>query len=210
MATNFPTSVDSLVNPVSNDSLNTPSHSAQHTNANDAIEAIETYLLNGAGKTGLVFLKTVTIGSAVSSVPVTDVFSSTYDNYRVVIAGVDASTAVGNNLRIQFGSTPNEHYCSQYFDGYDAAATGTTRVVNAASILVGGANTSNDSSSSFDVCSPNLATRTTLSGTYNSFYLSGWFGGAVNTTTQYTSFNFIISSGTMTGGTVKVYGYRNS
>lgn len=46
MATNFPTSVDSLVNPTTSDSLNSPSHSAQHANANDAIEAIETYLLD--------------------------------------------------------------------------------------------------------------------------------------------------------------------
>jgi hypothetical protein len=47
MATNFPTSVDVLTNPVSNDSLNSPSHSAQHANANDAIEAIEGVLVNG-------------------------------------------------------------------------------------------------------------------------------------------------------------------
>jgi hypothetical protein len=45
MPTNFPTSVDSLVNPLSTDPQNAPSHSAQHSNANDAIEAIETYLL---------------------------------------------------------------------------------------------------------------------------------------------------------------------
>jgi hypothetical protein len=46
MPTNFPTSVDSLVNPLSTDPQNAPSHSAQHANANDAIEAIETYLLD--------------------------------------------------------------------------------------------------------------------------------------------------------------------
>ena len=45
MPTNFPVSVDSLVNPLSTDPQNAPSHSAQHANANDAIEAIETYLL---------------------------------------------------------------------------------------------------------------------------------------------------------------------
>jgi len=45
MATNFPTSVDALTNPISNDSLNSPSHSLQHANANDAIEAIETVLV---------------------------------------------------------------------------------------------------------------------------------------------------------------------
>jgi hypothetical protein len=46
MPTNFPTSVDSLVNPLSTDPQNAPSHSEQHANANDAIEAIEAYLLD--------------------------------------------------------------------------------------------------------------------------------------------------------------------
>jgi hypothetical protein len=41
MATNFPTSLDSLTNPTSTDGLDNPSHSAQHANANDAIEALE-------------------------------------------------------------------------------------------------------------------------------------------------------------------------
>ena len=41
MATNFPTSLDSLTNPQSTDGLNNPSHSAQHANANDAIEALQ-------------------------------------------------------------------------------------------------------------------------------------------------------------------------
>lgn len=44
MATNYPYGVDSLTNPSSNDDMQTVSHSAQHTNANDAIEAIETEL----------------------------------------------------------------------------------------------------------------------------------------------------------------------
>jgi hypothetical protein len=41
MSTNFPTSLDSLTNPTGTDPLSSPSHSAQHANANDAIEAIE-------------------------------------------------------------------------------------------------------------------------------------------------------------------------
>jgi len=41
MATNFPTTLDTLTNPLSTDALNSPSHSAQHANANDAIEALE-------------------------------------------------------------------------------------------------------------------------------------------------------------------------
>lgn len=41
MATNFPTSLDTLTNPTSTDSLNNPSHSGQHADANDAIEALQ-------------------------------------------------------------------------------------------------------------------------------------------------------------------------
>jgi len=41
MATNFPAGLDVLTNPQPGDALNNPSHSAQHHNANDAIEALE-------------------------------------------------------------------------------------------------------------------------------------------------------------------------
>ena len=41
MATNFPSSFDSLSNPESTDPLSNPNHALQHANANDAIEALE-------------------------------------------------------------------------------------------------------------------------------------------------------------------------
>jgi hypothetical protein len=163
--------------------------------------------LNAKANAGLVLIKKQTVGASVTSVTLTDAFNSNYENYQIVIGGIDGSTTVGNNLRIRFGSTVNEHYCSQYFDGYDAASTGTTRVANGANILIGGVGTSDETSSFVNVRSPFLTKRTTVSGTFNSFYLSGWFGGAVNTTTQYTSFTISVGSGTMTGGTISVYGY---
>jgi hypothetical protein len=42
MATSFPAAKDDFVNPQSTDSVQTVSHAAQHANANDAIEALET------------------------------------------------------------------------------------------------------------------------------------------------------------------------
>ena len=41
MATNFPTSLDSLSNPTATDKQNNPDHATQHANANDAIEALQ-------------------------------------------------------------------------------------------------------------------------------------------------------------------------
>ena len=44
MATNYPGGIDSLTNPSPGGALTSPSHAGQHTDANDAIEAIETEL----------------------------------------------------------------------------------------------------------------------------------------------------------------------
>lgn len=41
MATNYPNGLDNLVNPASTDAPDAPSHSQQHANANDAIEALQ-------------------------------------------------------------------------------------------------------------------------------------------------------------------------
>lgn len=52
MATNYPNQLDVLINPTANDKLNsnTVPHHQQHTNLNDAVEAIQTVIgLNPAG-----------------------------------------------------------------------------------------------------------------------------------------------------------------
>lgn len=52
MATNFPSSLDNFTNPVSGNTLDSPSHSLQHSDANDAIEAIEAKLGVGNSPAG--------------------------------------------------------------------------------------------------------------------------------------------------------------
>jgi microcystin-dependent protein len=52
MATNFPTSLDSLTNPTGASSLTSPDHAGQHTDANDAIEALQAKVgVNGSAVT---------------------------------------------------------------------------------------------------------------------------------------------------------------
>jgi len=41
MASNFPTSLDNFTNPTSTDTLDSPPHDVQHSDANDAIEALQ-------------------------------------------------------------------------------------------------------------------------------------------------------------------------
>lgn len=44
MSTDYPGAIDALTNPTGTDQTTSPDHAAQHANANDAIEAIETEL----------------------------------------------------------------------------------------------------------------------------------------------------------------------
>ena len=47
MASTFPTTIDNFTDPLSTSPLNSPSHSLQHANINDAVEKIETKLGTG-------------------------------------------------------------------------------------------------------------------------------------------------------------------
>jgi hypothetical protein len=207
MPTNFPTSVDNFTNPTANDSLNLPSHSTQHANANDAIEAVEDYLLNGAGRSGLVLIKTQTVGTTVASVTVTDAFSATYDAYRIVVSNVDSVNIVANTIK--FGSATTNYFFSQYYDSFVATTNGIDRNNNTLGFLQCGVTAQNDDTNvAFDVMNPFLAKRTTIAGNYFGNVFTGFFGGTLADTTSYTAFTIGPFTGTFTGGTISVYGYR--
>jgi hypothetical protein len=91
----------------------------------------------------------VTIGSAVSSVTVNGAFSSTYDNYRIIISGGVGSTA--NNIGFTLGATTTGYYearinCTYSTGvvtatsplGYDAETQTVSIDVNAAGITING------------------------------------------------------------------------
>lgn len=222
MPTNFPTSVDVLTNPVSNDSLNSPSHSAQHANANDAIEAIETFLLpNGAGNSGLIKIiptgatggtvaanGDVTIGNAVSSVTVSGAFSATYENYKIIVSGGTATGQGTLQLQLSGGAT-NYSYVGT------AQQFGNSTVIN----LVAGPTSLWDNSGrispdgnnmNVDLFSPFSTCKTPFRSTCTDYSAGGYIittGGFHNASVSHTGFT-ISTVGTMTGGTIRVYGYK--
>lgn len=200
MATNWPTSRDTFTNPSSGDTLDSPSHAAQHANVNDAVEAMQLHA-------GLVLVKTQTIGTAVSSVTVSDAFSSTFQNYRVVIY-IDSASA-NDGLRIQFGSTTTGYYGSLYYDLYTGGSTGTARTNNGTNLDIGLTEVNNRTFTGFDVGVPNQTEQTFIHGTYFGRGYAGWFGGTLANTTAYTAFTILPAAGTLTGGTIRVYGYNN-
>lgn len=90
--TNFPTSLDSLSNPSAGDSVATVSHSSQHANANDALEAIEAKVGIGASTPTA---NTVFYGSGVGTSAWSDTPSLTslsLSSYLKTTGGVYASS----------------------------------------------------------------------------------------------------------------------
>jgi hypothetical protein len=158
---------------------------------------------------GLELIKTQTIGSAVSSVEVTNAFSSTYDNYLITVnGGVGSGTTV---MRIVLGATvTNYHYVYSYSDYISTAAAEGGKTATLWNYV---GNVSGDGLNAFiKLFSPNLAKETKIvaESVGNGTQYIGSQRGSLFNTTQYTSFTLSVPTGTMTGGTIRVYGYRNS
>lgn len=163
-------------------------------------------------KTGLKLISATTIGSAVSSVTLTGVFSATYDNYKIMIAG-GAGTIGGVDppfFSLVFGSTTTGYY--EVRPRYSLAGSASLFTTNnGSSFIVGGASTSG-LNANIEVQSPFLSKNTLhnsnlVGTTTNNLDLS--YGYLANTT-SYTACTLAVTSGTMTAGTIRVYGYVNS
>jgi hypothetical protein len=164
-----------------------------------------------AGASGLTLIKTQTIGSAVSSVTVTDAFSSTYDSYLIVINGGVASTLA--NLGLQLGSTTTGYYAAGVVYNYSNAGATAASNDNTASWTRAGSGNSNSISFYNALQDPFLSKNTkvqTSFATTQADSQAGFFNGYLGNTTSYTAFTITPSTGTLTGGTIRVYGYQNS
>ena len=158
---------------------------------------------------GLVLVAAQTIGTTVASVTVTGAFSSTYDAYKIVVSGGTSSVA-DEFLGMTLGATATGYYNA--YSGIVYSTGSATLVVNnnAASWTRVGALNSGGIQANFDLVAPNLAKWTTISGTHVFAGSARSFGGYVDNSTQYTAFTLTPASGTLTGGTIRVYGYANS
>jgi hypothetical protein len=112
MATNFPNSLDNLTNPASTDPIDNPSHSQQHTNANDAIEALEAKVgVNGSANT-------TSLDYRVSQLEVNPTYTNemAQDAVATAFAGGDQSSVTVNydDLNNTFSLTVNAVEAAQY------------------------------------------------------------------------------------------------
>jgi hypothetical protein len=158
---------------------------------------------------GLELVKTQTIGSAVSSVTVSDVFSAGYDNYKITISDGVGSTNILIHFRL--GST------NSGYDQFAITGTPTSNTVTGAGLTsqtafqaMGRASPSGIDSS-IELFSPFIEKQTIIrsDNLRPNSGIGGWFHGYLANTTSYTDFTILTDTGTLTGGKIRVYGYRN-
>lgn len=169
---------------------------------------INTYLANS----GLVYISTTTATSG-SSVTVSNCFSSTFDSYKIIIAG-GAVNAVGP-LSFQFSGITTGYYGGVIYFAYAGGGPSAPSAVgfnNAANWQEVGNGGPNGISLNMDIQSPNLAKFkvygcfTPNITTAGSLVLSN---GICASNTQATGFT-IATASAFTSVTITVYGYRKA
>jgi hypothetical protein len=164
--------------------------------------------------TALVLLNTTSF-TAQSSVSFNNVFTSTYDNYRILFHAFAASANSVITLRLRLsGTDTTTNYRSERDVGYQSSPSAAANVSGTDDMYIGNviSTQSETGVTVFDIFSPALARKTVVSGTAGlaenstdqltmSFY---------NVQTDATAFDgFTIGAGGTLTGTIRVYGYRN-
>jgi len=162
---------------------------------------------------GLWLVKSQTVGTGVSSVTVTGAFSADYDNYRIVYSGGVSSALC--LMQIYMGASPaaNGYYGSRSSTTVGGVFNGTGNINTGDWSFANAVNT-NHSVTSFDLYQPFLSARTSIFSQYVETNAGsstfGIYGGYLDNSTSYTSFTLDPQgANTITGGTIRVYGYRN-
>ena len=160
---------------------------------------------------GLTLIKAQTIGAGVSTVTVTDAFSATYDTYLMTVSGGVASA--DTSLVLTLGATTTGYYWVGSSQQYGSTTLTSTFVNNGASFASVVYGSTNALSGQCVIDNPFSAKRTMVryeaTGS-STTYFRNQAQGFLDNATSYTAFTLTTTSGTVTGGTIRVYGYQNS
>jgi hypothetical protein len=161
---------------------------------------------------GMQLVKTQTIGTTASTTTVSDVFSADFDKYFITISDGVGSASTGVNFTL--GAAATGYYYAANWVAY-SGSSGVFSGANDTAIKECIYASTNAINCHMTVNNPFLAKRTffnyeTNGATTSSANISARGGGYLDNSTSYTAFTLTNVSGTLTGGTIRVYGYRNS
>jgi hypothetical protein len=169
----------------------------------DDIDATLWTALGGAYP-GLRLVKKQTIGSAVSSVTVTNAFSATYEAYKIICTNVAASSS-NATVSMQLSGLTSGYYGNAIFANFTSGAPSSTGMDNASSHTHAGG-IREGMYFNVEVINPFLARQTHFANAIQD--TNAGFSKCVQTgLTSATGFTITPANGTLTGGTIYVYGY---
>lgn len=155
----------------------------------------------------------VTVGNAVSSVTLSGVFGASFDNYKIIYMGGSASAS--ENLKFQFGPSSVSGYNSSYYQIVHYSfwnGTSSNNVAGSTNATLWpyvGYHDSNSVRFTADIFNPYKAEWASFSAApYLAPASGGFCVGVHQSDGQFTAFTLTPGSGTLTGGTIKVYGYN--
>jgi hypothetical protein len=159
--------------------------------------------MNGVG---LWLVKSQAVGSGVASVTVTGAFSADYENYLVTLSGGTMSSSTA--ITIQLSGITSGYYGTLIYANYATLGITAAADNNSSVFTYFGGGDTNGCGGKMLLLAPNKSIPTRVEAGpmhYGNFF--GTYVGAVGGTAT----GFVISAftGTLTGGTIRVYGYRN-
>jgi hypothetical protein len=155
---------------------------------------------------GLWLVKTQTVGTGVSSVTVTDAFSADYYNYFLTYTGGTSSASA--NIELLIGSATTAYFSSLQFAALGGSTANATGQTNAGFFNWAGHTSSNRQVCAINVYNPFLSKNTSMTSLFDNDTDAGYTYGVLKDTNSYTSFILRASTGTFTGGTIQIYGYK--
>lgn len=150
----------------------------------------------------------VIIGSGNTSITVSGAFSSTYDNYRIMMSGGSGSTADAN-IQMTLGASATGYSEAVIYNTYAVnTPIGVSRANQTQWVWMGNTNV-NQNVMNVDLFGPFLTAHTY----YRSYVLftptaQGSASGTHTVATSYSSFTLTPGAGTFNSGTIVIYGYR--
>jgi hypothetical protein len=160
--------------------------------------------LNSKTQAGLSLIKTQAVGSGVSSVTVTSAFSATYRNYRIIYNGGSSSGAV---INLNFVGSTASYFNTLVNATYATATPLASTTNNGSRWQFCGFSNASQQLVDLDVFSPFATTFSHMSGSYVGGDDAGRTAGVHKVAASYTDFTLTPAAGTLTGGTIYVYGY---
>jgi hypothetical protein len=171
-------------------------------------------LASAAAPPGLQLINSTTIGSAVNTVTLSGVFSATYNAYKVIIS--NTTCANSNHLmgiRLGASTTRTDYKYGGVNINLTSGAVATDFSLAATLAFI--SYTATDTMGcAVDIINPYLTKSTHFysvwgpSGTSGAYY-SGSMSAVDSLASSFTDFS-VYSTDAMTGGTINVYGYRNT